>query len=92
MGETIINAVAQNGIKEVVITGIHVASYGKDFKNNYKETWNQLSKQQQEDIIADRVADIVDEKLSNIEKIIRDSESKSEIQNAIKNIRIKTKK
>ncbi len=27
-----INQIAQNGIKEVVITGIHVASYGNDFK------------------------------------------------------------
>ena len=27
---------AKNGIKEVVITGIHVASYGKDFKDGYK--------------------------------------------------------
>ena len=26
----------KNGIKEVVITGIHIASYGKDFKNNYR--------------------------------------------------------
>lgn len=31
-----VNQIAKNGIKEVVITGIHVASYGKDFKNNYK--------------------------------------------------------
>ena len=31
-----INEIAKNGIKEVVITGIHVASYGKDFKNNYR--------------------------------------------------------
>ena len=31
-----IKQIAQNGIKEVVITGIHVASYGKDFDNNYK--------------------------------------------------------
>ncbi len=30
-----INAIAKKGIKEVVITGIHVASYGKDFKENY---------------------------------------------------------
>lgn len=30
-----ISKIAQNGIKEVVITGIHVASYGKDFKNGY---------------------------------------------------------
>ena len=28
-----IRKVAEEGIKEVVITGIHVASYGKDFKN-----------------------------------------------------------
>ena len=30
-----IKKISQNGIKEVVITGIHVASYGKDFKENY---------------------------------------------------------
>ena len=29
-----ITQIAQKGIKEVVITGIHVASYGKDFKEN----------------------------------------------------------
>ena len=28
--------IAKNGIKEVVITGIHVASYGKDFKEEYR--------------------------------------------------------
>ena len=26
----------KNGIKEVVLTGIHIASYGKDFKKDYK--------------------------------------------------------
>ena len=31
-----IKKIAKNGIKEVVITGIHIASYGKDFKENYK--------------------------------------------------------
>ncbi len=31
-----IEEIAQSGIKEVVITGIHVASYGKDFKEEYK--------------------------------------------------------
>lgn len=31
-----IKEISKNGIKEVVITGIHVASYGKDFKENYK--------------------------------------------------------
>ena len=31
-----IQEIVNNGIKEVVITGIHVASYGKDFENNYK--------------------------------------------------------
>ena len=30
-----IEDISKKGIKEVVITGIHVASYGKDFKNNY---------------------------------------------------------
>lgn len=31
-----VTALAQNGYKEVVLTGIHVASYGKDLKNNEK--------------------------------------------------------
>ena len=31
-----ITEIADKGIKEVVITGIHIASYGKDFKENYK--------------------------------------------------------
>lgn len=31
-----ITKIAKNGIKEVVITGIHVASYGKDFKEDFK--------------------------------------------------------
>lgn len=30
-----IKKIADQGIKEVVITGIHIASYGKDFKNKY---------------------------------------------------------
>ena len=37
--ENIINEIqeiAKIGIKEVVITGIHIASYGKDFDSNYK--------------------------------------------------------
>lgn len=31
-----ITSIANKGIKEVVITGIHIASYGKDFKEEYK--------------------------------------------------------
>lgn len=31
-----IREIAQKGIKEVVITGIHIASYGKDFKEKYQ--------------------------------------------------------
>ena len=31
-----IRKIAENGIKEVVVTGIHVASYGKDFQENYQ--------------------------------------------------------
>ena len=31
-----IEEIAKNGIKEVVITGIHVASYGKDFNNEFR--------------------------------------------------------
>lgn len=31
-----IEKIVQKGIKEVVITGIHIASYGKDFKKEYR--------------------------------------------------------
>ena len=31
-----IRKIAKEGIKEVVITGIHIASYGKDFKKEYR--------------------------------------------------------
>lgn len=31
-----VEKIAKNGIQEVVITGIHIASYGKDFKNTYR--------------------------------------------------------
>lgn len=31
-----IKQIANKGIKEVVITGIHIASYGKDFKDEYR--------------------------------------------------------
>ena len=31
-----IQKIAEEGIKEVVITGIHIASYGKDFDDNYR--------------------------------------------------------
>ena len=31
-----IDNIVKKGIKEIVITGIHIASYGKDFKNDYK--------------------------------------------------------
>ncbi|MGN1270286.1 MAG: tRNA (N(6)-L-threonylcarbamoyladenosine(37)-C(2))-methylthiotransferase MtaB [Clostridia bacterium] len=40
-----ISLVAKNGIKEVVITGIHVASYGKDFT---KETLSEILKENNE--------------------------------------------
>ena len=31
-----VTKIAEKGIKEIVITGIHIASYGKDFQNNYR--------------------------------------------------------
>lgn len=31
-----INQIVKNGIQEVIITGIHIASYGKDFKTEYR--------------------------------------------------------
>ena len=31
-----VTKIAGQGLKEIVITGIHIASYGKDFKNDYR--------------------------------------------------------
>ena len=31
-----VEIIANNGIKEIVLTGIHIASYGKDFEEEYK--------------------------------------------------------
>ena len=31
-----VEKIAENGVKEIVITGIHIASYGKDFEKEYK--------------------------------------------------------
>lgn len=31
-----VQEIANQGLKEIIITGIHIASYGKDFKENYK--------------------------------------------------------
>lgn len=31
-----VTEIAKKGIKEIVITGIHIASYGKDFENDYR--------------------------------------------------------
>ena len=31
-----VQEIAKKGIKEIVITGIHIASYGKDFEENYR--------------------------------------------------------
>ena len=31
-----VEIIANNGIKEIVLTGIHIASYGKDFEKEYK--------------------------------------------------------
>ena len=31
-----VETLAKKGIKEIVLTGIHIASYGKDFEENYK--------------------------------------------------------
>lgn len=45
-----------------------------------------------DDMIADKVADIVDFRLSNIEKLVRNAKSKDEILTAIENNKIKTNK
>ncbi len=31
-----VTKISQKGIKEIILTGIHIASYGKDFSNNYQ--------------------------------------------------------
>ena len=61
-----INKIAKEGIKEVVLTGIHVASYGKDFKENYRLI----------DLLEDinKVKGIERIRLSSIEPLIIDEE------------------
>lgn len=39
-----ITAIARNGIKEVVLTGIHIASYGKDFNKDEVKKYRELYK------------------------------------------------
>lgn len=72
-----ITAISQNGIKEVVITGIHIASYGKDFDQNSNDiieetkniqsesatskTSNQISQNKIEDKINYRLIDLLEE-------------------------------
>ena len=72
-----ITAISQNGVKEVVITGIHIASYGKDFDQNSNDiieetkniqsesatskTSNQISQNKIEDKINYRLIDLLEE-------------------------------
>ena len=54
-----VKVLVKNGIKEIVLTGIHVASYGKDFKEDYRLI----------DLLEDleKVADLKRIRLSSIE-------------------------
>lgn len=54
-----ITQISQEGIKEVVITGIHVASYGKDFeKDTILEINQDLQKEKEEYFLIDLLEDI----------------------------------
>ena len=58
---------AENGIEEVVITGIHIASYGKDFREDtIKEINEKLNEQKDEYRLIDLLED-----MNKIEKIKR---------------------
>ncbi len=63
-----IQEIAKTGIKEVVITGIHVASYGKDFR---KETISEINEKLQKQNIEYRLIDLLEEinKIEGIERI-----------------------
>lgn len=64
-----IEAVANKGIKEVVITGIHIASYGKEFSKEYaSELCNKYKKLNSEEY---RLIDLLEEinKIKGIERI-----------------------
>lgn len=63
-----IQKISQEGIKEVVITGIHVASYGKDFTEETLAEINQaLGQAKQEYYLIDLLEDI--QKIQGIERI-----------------------
>ncbi len=71
-----IRKIAEQGIKEVVITGIHIASYGKDFDNisekfNYKEEITDVANQSNDDHKKIRLIDLLEEvnKIEGIERI-----------------------
>ena len=64
-----IEAVASKGIKEVVITGIHIASYGKDFSKEYsKDLCDTYAKPELNEY---RLIDLLEEinKIDGIERI-----------------------
>lgn len=63
-----IQEIAQNGIKEVVITGIHIASYGKDFNDEIISKINQTMQTQKEEY---RLIDLLEEinKIEGIQRI-----------------------
>ena len=62
-----IEEIAKTGIKEVVITGIHIASYGKDFN---KETISEINEKMQKQNEEYRLIDLLEE-INKIEGIKR---------------------
>ena len=58
---------AENGIEEVVITGIHIASYGKDFREDAIEEINEKLNEQKDEY---RLIDLLED-MNKIEKIKR---------------------
>ena len=60
-----ITAISQNGVKEVVITGIHIASYGKDFDQNSKAIIEKTKNIQSESATSKTSSQISQKKIEN---------------------------
>ncbi len=60
-----ITAISQNGVKEVVITGIHIASYGKDFDQNSKAIIEETKNIQSESATGKTSSSISQKKIEN---------------------------
>ena len=70
-----VKEIANKGIKEVVITGIHIASYGKDFKekdiNEFKNNYELCVKKEKQDQKEYRLIELLEDinEINGIERI-----------------------